>query len=514
MAGIAFLVVVALPLIVHSLSMSLFAKRKGVKRPHTEVSSTTGKGVSEVESFESANPIPKSLVNGDLSDNGGESFDALGLCDWIQGACSAMGFKHPTPVQKHCIPAILAGKDVLGCAETGSGKTAAFALPILHDLSRDPYGIFAVVLTPTRELAAQISEQFGALGAPMGLRHAVIIGGVDSLKQSVDISKRPHVLVATPGRLRDHLQGPSPPDLSKIKYLVLDEADRLLSMGFKSEIRVLMEAVPTKRQTLLFSATMTDNIRQLEALAMDGPVKYDLTKIATVPATLKQQYLFMPSQMKACYLVELLRKVVDAKLLTGARSKKEESDEEDSGDSNGAQSVMIFVGSCVRCQQLCETLLQLGIDSVCLHSLMSQKRRMAALGKFKSTVTRIMVATDVCSRGLDIPDVNLVVNFDMPRVATDYVHRVGRSARAGRRGRAVSLVSQYDVELVHNVEEYVGTKLEECQDVLEKDVLRLLNPVAKASRAAKMRLMELGFDEKVEVAKRRKKSSNKPSEDS
>ena len=167
------------------------------------------------------------------------SFEGLGLSEWVCKAVSAMGYRQPTPVQQKCIPAILAGHDVIGCAETGSGKTAAFALPILDHLSKDPYGIFAVILTPTRELGAQISEQFVAFGAPIGLRTALIIGGVNMTEQSLNLKRLPHVVIATPGRLRAHLEGPDPPSLARTPYLVLDEADRLLSQGFSSELRVI-----------------------------------------------------------------------------------------------------------------------------------------------------------------------------------------------------------------------------------------------------------------------------------
>ncbi|CAM9870302.1 unnamed protein product [Ectocarpus sp. 6 AP-2014] len=448
------------------------------------------------------------------------TFESLGLCDWLLTACKAMGFRRPTPVQRHCIPAVLDGKDVLGCAETGSGKTAAFALPILHELSKDPYGVFAVVLTPTRELAVQISEQFGALGALMGLRHTVVIGGVGILEQSLALSGRPHVVVATPGRLRDHLQGPAAPALAKCRYLVLDEADRLLAPTFEGELRCIAEALPSSRQTLLFSATMTSNLEALESLALTNPVKYDLTKKATVPKTLTQQYLFMPQQMKTCFVVQTLNMLASDNLWSDPADRKtrksrggagglhdnpeDDEGQEGAGDGDGrARSVMIFVSKCRKCQELSETLVELGVDCTPLHSLLGQRRRTAALGKFKSQQTKVLISTDVASRGLDIPAVDLVINFDVPRVATDYVHRVGRTARAGRRGRAVSLVSQYDIELVHNIEQYTGTPLGLCPEVEEDDVLKLLNQVAKASRVARMRLMEQGFDERETSIKER-----------
>ncbi|CAM9762049.1 unnamed protein product, partial [Phaeothamnion confervicola] len=522
---------------------SLFAKTK--KRKCEATASDAPPAAKDVmgeaslkEDAVGAAPVeaPLRIVEGDvgsssnaLGDDAEEesSFASLGLCEWLLRSCEAMGFRAPTPVQQHCIPAILRGKDVLGCAETGSGKTAAFALPILHELSRDPYGIFALVLTPTRELAVQISEQLAALGALMGLRHAVVIGGVSMLRQAQELARRPHVVVATPGRLRDHLQGAQPPQLSGCRYVVLDEADRLLSLGFQSAIRHIIAALPRRRQTLLFSATMTDSLQELERLALGDAVRYDLTKRAAVPATLRQEYLFMPQQVKTCFLVQALRVLARTGILGETPDEDEENNDGGGGGGgsfgraggasdvgggagsgeNGeglARSVMIFVGSCERCQEVSELLQELGADGVCLHGLLSQKRRLAALGKFKSRQTRLLVATDVASRGLDIPQVDLVINYDMPTAATDYVHRVGRTARAGRRGRAVSLVTQHDVELVHNVERYVGSKLAPCPEVREKDVLPLMNKVAKAARVAKLRLMEQGFEDRAASARERR----------
>ncbi|CAM9515395.1 unnamed protein product [Chrysoparadoxa australica] len=473
---------------------SLFAKKKRKRqRPEKAVPSTESAPVESCAGIVEAGESEEGETDA--------TFKSVGLCDWLLQSCTAMGFKRPTPVQKHCIPPILEGRDVIGCAETGSGKTAAFALPILHKLSKDPYGVYAVVLTPTRELAVQLSEQFGAFGALMGLRHVVVIGGMSMLEQGVELDSRPHIVIATPGRLRDHLQGPQPPYLNSCRFLVLDEADRLLSMGFESELRVITAALPKERQTLLFSATMTRNLEVTKALALNRAVEYDLTKNATVPATLTEQYLFMPAPMKLCFLVQLLR-VLGGSVLWGEEAEHEDEDE---GGPQGAQSVIVFVGSCKGCNELSETLLQLKFDCVCLHSMMTQPRRLAALGKFKSSLARIMVTTDVAGRGLDIPDVDLVVNYNMPRVATDYVHRVGRTARAGKRGTAVSLVSQYEVDLVHNVEEYTSNKLQLCEAVKEEEVLKIMNAVNKASRTAKVNMQEQGFDEQSEKVQERRK---------
>lgn len=465
------------------------------------------------------------------------TFADLGLCEWICHSASAMGFRWPTEIQRMCIPAVLSGRDVMGCAETGSGKTAAFALPILHHLSQDPYGIFAVVLTPTRELAIQISEQFIALGAPMGLRVCLVIGGVGMTDQSLQLTKRPHVVIATPGRLRHHLEGPDPPIMSKAVYLVLDEADRLLASGFSSELgSILSHMSSSKRQTLLFSATLTSSLVELEKLAMKNTLKFDLTSAQRVPSQMTQQYLFVPAQVKVCYLVAVLHKILQrtvandddreiddrwaledgksGKKKATKRKKDIESDivaaSSSAPDSSvPTSSIIIFVGTCRRCQEVAEILNELGIDCVALHSMMTQLRRIAALGKFKSQLSRILIATDVASRGLDIPTVDVVINLDLPKLPVDYIHRIGRTARAGRGGRSLSLVTQYDVNLVHAIEGVTEIKLELSDEVKETDVLPLLNSVAKAIRMSQMRLTSIGFEEKLSVFEKRKRTQRK-----
>mmetsp|Transcript_35102 Transcript_35102/g.33356 ORF Transcript_35102/g.33356 Transcript_35102/m.33356 type:complete len:520 (-) Transcript_35102:42-1601(-) len=451
------------------------------------------------------------------------NFNDLGLCDWICKSANAMGFKRPFDIQRACIPAILSGRDVMGCAQTGSGKTAAFALPILQHLSQDPYGIFAIVLTPTRELAIQISEQFSALGAAMGVRTTLIIGGQNMMEQGAALSRRPHIVIATPGRLRHHLESADPPNLSKALYLVLDEADRLLAAGFSSELQVILSKMHPQRKTLLFSATLTQSLTELEKLAGKDTLKFDLTTGSIVPETMIQQYLFMPAQVKMCYLVAVLRSIIDQaeenaenndekpNLITedkfSFKKKKKSKAAKPSNQSKVLEhSIMIFVGTCRRCQEISEILMELGIDCVALHSMMPQSRRIASLAKFKSHFTRIMVSTDVAGRGLDIPSVDLVINMDLPKVVTDYVHRVGRTARAGRSGRALSMITQYDVELVHAIEEFTGQKMEQSTEVAEDEVVSLLNPVSKAMRIAQLKLLEAGFEEKAEVfTKRRRK---------
>ena len=386
---------------------------------------------------------------------------------------------------------------------TGSGKTAAFALPILEKLSKNPYGIFALVITPTRELAAQIVEQFLALGAKLPVRVCMVVGGLDMMKQSVELDRLPHVVICTPGRMADIMNGARPPKLSKLKFLVLDEADRLFEKTFARDIDFIVSRLPKKnRQTLLFSATMSYNVRQSQTLAVNEPYVWTNKEGETTVEKLTQEYLFIPANVKPTYLF----KVLD---LLGPKSKDEldEHHEEElirNGRKRRYKSAIIFVSTCAKCQLLGQMLVELRIESCSLHSQMSQRRRFAALGKFKSGQTSLLIATDVASRGLDIPQVELVINYDIPRNAADYIHRVGRTARAGREGNALSLVSQYDIELIQNVEKHVGRKMEECKDVKEDDVLLSLNKVTKAMRAAKV-LAENELDEESMNRKKRRR---------
>eukprot|EP01041_Mallomonas_annulata_P003043 gene3043-5961_t len=448
------------------------------------------------------------------------------------------GFRKPFPIQASCIPAILEGRDVMGCAETGSGKTAAFALPILQKLSEDPYGIFAVILTPTRELAIQINEQFQALGVAAGVRTALIIGGENIIQQSINLSKRPHIIIATPGRLRHHIESADPPFISRVRFLVLDEADRLLSTGFESELQIILSNIPKTRQTLLFSATLNETLIELETLAMKNTLRFDLTTEQKIPTRLRQEYLFMPSQVKLCYLVAFLRMILQSTINDDEdennnnfknkksnksknkfkKFKKNNTDDDIisqakanlelqlNSSTSTPSSIIIFTSTCKRCQETCEILNQLNIDCVALHSMLTQNRRLAALGKFKSQTCRILVATDLAGRGLDIPHVDIVINFDIPKIASDYVHRIGRTARAGRIGRSLSLVTQYDIELIHNIEEYTNIKMILSNEIKEDDIRDLLNPISKAIHASELKMNEIGFDDRVNILiKRRRK---------
>jgi ATP-dependent RNA helicase DDX49/DBP8 len=376
---------------------------------------------------------------------------------------------------------VLQGKDVLGLAETGSGKTAAFALPILQKLAEDPYGIFALLMTPTRELAFQISDQFKALGSAMSLRCVVAVGGMDMTTQAQALMNRPHVVIATPGRIKDHLINDE--DMagyfSKARFLVLDEADRLLEAGFEDELRTVLQSLPPKRQTLLFSATMTGNLKALQELNLgnEKPFFYEggNAKQTTV-ASLKQQYIFLPANAKDVYLVHLLSNLEELSV----------------------RSVMIFAASCRTCHLLSLIMEELDIDTTALHSMKLQQQRLMSLNRFKAGQVPILIATDVASRGLDIPTVDLVINYDLPRLSRDYIHRVGRTARAGRGGLAVSLVTQYDVDLVQRIEDAIGKKLDEYETE-EDAVLKGITKVYKAKRLASLKMLDSGFEDKVKA---------------
>lgn len=460
---------------------------------------------SEEDDSDSAQPVKKPLKN--------NTFLSLGVAQWLIRACASLGIYTPTPVQLQCIPPILAGKNVLGAAQTGSGKTAAFLLPILQRLAEDPFGIFALVLTPTRELAFQISQQVQAFGASLPVRQCTVVGGVDMTTQSNQLDRLPHIVVATPGRLADLIQGSRPPRLKKVRFLVMDEADRLFDRSFAPDLHVILTALPegSRRQTLLFSATMDKNIQQMEELGGDDLFKWKATQNSVVVETLDQRYLFMPEQVRPAYLYKLIDKL-------GPLNDDEDPDDEKNMtyDDNGAfvprmRSMIIFVQRCSDCQLIYETLLNLDFSAVALHSRLSQRRRLAALGKFKDSIVRILVATDVASRGLDIPDVDMVVNYDIPRSVEAYVHRVGRTARAGRGGTSVSMITQYDVELVKAIESSTGSQMSAFPHVNEEEILPVLNRVSTAVRTAKLNMHQTGFDERVQKLRERSKKSRKRS---
>ncbi|RDB24042.1 ATP-dependent rRNA helicase RRP3 [Hypsizygus marmoreus] len=392
------------------------------------------------------------------------TFKSLGLIDPLLEALNQVGYKVPTEIQVEALPHALEGRDIIGVASTGSGKTAAFALPILQKLWEEPKGLFACVLAPTRELAYQISQQFESLGSAMGVRCAVIVGGMDNAAQAIALAKRPHVVVATPGRLIDHLENTKGFSLRGIKFLVLDEADRLLDMDFGPIIDKILKLIPTERTTYLYSATMTSKVAKLQRASLSNPVRVEVsTKYQTV-STLLQYYLLMPLKDKDAYLVHL-------------------------ANSLAQNSIIIFTRTVNDAARLSIILRTLGFPAVPLHGQLSQSQRLGALGKFKSGGRRVLVATDIASRGLDIPSVDVVINFDIPTHSKDYIHRVGRTARAGRAGKSITLVTQYDVELVQRIEAVIGKKMD-LWPTDPEEIALLKERVNEASRVAVNELKE------------------------
>merc|ERR1712183_338287 len=405
-----------------------------------------------------------------------KTFAELGLVDVLCEACEKVGWKKPSRIQEEAIPVALSGKDVIGLAETGSGKTGSFALPILNALLETPQRLFALILTPTRELAFQISEQFEALGATIGVKCAVIVGGMDMVSQAIILAKKPHVIVATPGRLVDHLENTKGFSLKKLRFLVMDEADRILNQDFEMEVNKILRCVPTDRRSMLFSATMTKKVSKLQRASLKDPVKVEVSGSYQTVDKLLQYYLFIPLKFKEIYLVHILNELA-------------------------GNSFMIFCSTCSATLRLSLLLRGLGFTAIPLNGQMSQNKRLASLNKFKAKSRTILLATDVASRGLDIPHVDVVVNYDIPTHSKDYIHRVGRTARAGRAGKAVTFVSQYDIELYQRIEQLLGKKLP-LYDTTEEEVMILSERVAEAQRFAQKELKEL--EDKKKTKKRKK----------
>lgn len=419
-----------------------------------------------------------------------KSFEDLGIIDQLCKACAAQGYKSPTPIQNEAIPLALQGHDLIGLAETGSGKTAAFALPILQGkeemiivskliptwqgsdmafclaLMEKPQPFFGLVMAPTRELAYQISQAIESLGAFISVRCAVIVGGMDMVAQGMALGKKPHIVVATPGRLLDHLENTKGFSLRNLKYLVMDEADRLLDLDFGPILDKILKVLPRERRTYLFSATMTSKIESLQRASLSNPLRVSIStdEYQTV-STLLQSYLFFPHKDKDLYLVHLLNELA-------------------------GQSSIVFTRTVNETQRLAILLRSLGFGAIPLHGQLSQSARLGALGKFRAGSRDILVATDVAARGLDIPSVDVVLNFDLPPDSKTYIHRVGRTARAGKSGKALSFVTQYDVELWQRVEASLGRKLKEYETERE-EVLIWGERVSEAQRVAIREMKDL-----------------------
>ncbi|KAJ5692882.1 ATP-dependent rRNA helicase rrp3 [Penicillium macrosclerotiorum] len=415
---------------------------------------------SEASSVEDAS---SDTIPAQTSDATPQTFKELGVIDPLCEACDSLGFKTPTPIQARCIPVALQGRDLIGLAETGSGKTAAFTIPLLQALMENPQAFHSLILAPTRELAQQTAQTVEALGAFINVRCTLLIGGVDMIPQAISLGKKPHVIVATPGRLLDHLENTKGFSLKHLKYLVLDEADRLLDLDFGPILDKLLRLLPS-RKTYLFSATISSKVESLQRASLSNPAKISVSSKNQTATNLIQSYLFVPQKLKDIYLVYLLNERV-------------------------GQMGILFTRTVLETQRLALFLRNLGFPAIPIHGQLSQSARLGALNKFRSRSRNLLIATDVAARGLDIPAVDFVVNCDLPSDSKTYIHRVGRTARAGKSGRAFSFVTQYDVEIWLRIENALDKKLDEYK-TNKDEVMVFADRVHDAQRIAIMDLKE------------------------
>ena len=370
-----------------------------------------------------------------------QKFSALGLAEAIQRALNARNHVIPTPIQVKAIPQLLEGRDILGIAQTGTGKTGAFALPILHQLSRKhghnganaPGSPRALILAPTRELAIQIGDEFRAYGQFLHLRHTVIFGGVKQGAQVKALSRGIDIVIATPGRLLD-LMSQRKLRLDAVEFLVLDEADRMLDMGFQRDVNKIIAAIPKARQTLLFSATMPGEITRLSKDILLDPVRVEVTPQATPIERIEQSIFHVDAKGKIALLASIL-------------------------DDPALSKVIVFTRTKHRANRVVEKLSKGGIDAEAIHGNKSQGARQRALKRFRDGHARVLVATDIAARGIDVEGITHVINFELPNVAESYVHRIGRTARAGASGAAYSFCDPAERAYLKDIERLIQRPL-------------------------------------------------------
>lgn len=363
------------------------------------------------------------------------TFENLNLIDPILRALQEEGYTTPTPIQEQSIPILLQGKDLLGCAQTGTGKTAAFSIPILQRLYKTDQrqGIKALILTPTRELAIQIGECFSAYGKYTGLRHTVIFGGVGQKPQTDELKRGVQILIATPGRLQDLVkQGFI--NLKALEFFVLDEADRMLDMGFIHDIRRILKLLPAKRQSLFFSATMPPEIEALANSILTHPAKVEVTPASSTVDTITQSVYFVEKKEKKNLLLYLLK-------------------------NPAIESALIFTRTKYGADKLARVLNKAGIKAEAIHGNKSQSARQRALTGFKSHDLRILIATDIAARGIDVNQLSHVINYELPNIPETYVHRIGRTGRAGHDGIALSFCETEEFPYLKEIQKLIGKKI-------------------------------------------------------
>ncbi len=392
------------------------------------------------------------------------SFTSLGLSDALLKAISKQGYTEPTPIQQKAIPVVLEGHDILASAQTGTGKTAGFTLPMLHKLSQNQVAkhrpIRALVLTPTRELAAQVHANIKTYSQFLDIRSTVIFGGVNQNPQIATLRRGVDILVATPGRLID-LESQRALSLSKVEFFVLDEADRMLDMGFLRDIERIMKLIPKNRQNLMFSATFSKEIKKLAHGILNHPVQVEATPENSTVESINQKVYRVAKGLKTGLIIKLI--------LEG-----------------GWQQVLVFTRTKHGANNLCKKMVSAGISAAAIHGNKSQGARTKALSGFKSGEVQVMVATDIAARGLDIPLLPHVVNYELPNISEDYVHRIGRTGRAGASGEAISLVCGEEREYLKSIEKLVGFQLPvEIIEGFEPDPNAPSSPPKKKQRNAR-----------------------------
>ncbi|MCU0369154.1 MAG: DEAD/DEAH box helicase [Cyclobacteriaceae bacterium] len=372
------------------------------------------------------------------------SFEQLHLIEPILKSLKAEGYTKPTPIQEKAIPVLLDRQDLLGCAQTGTGKTAAFALPILQLLHQDelykkaPAGIKTLILTPTRELAIQIGESFAAYGKLLRIRHTVIFGGVPQKSQTDALRAGVDILIATPGRLLD-LMDQRYVRLEHIKMFVLDEADRMLDMGFIHDVKKIIGRIPAKRQTIFFSATMPPEISKLADTILTNPVRVEVTPVSSTANTVKQEIYFVEKANKKNLLLHLLK-------------------------GNNINTALVFTRTKHGADRVAKDLNRAGIMAEAIHGNKSQNARQRALTNFKSQETRVLVATDIAARGIDIDELSHVINYELPNIPETYVHRIGRTGRAGASGISISFCDGEEKAYLKDIQKLIGKSLPVAED--------------------------------------------------
>ncbi len=371
-------------------------------------------------------------------------FSELPIIEPILRAIADEGYASPTPIQQKAIPSILSGRDFLGCAQTGTGKTAAFAIPIIQllvarkDPNKGKRKIKTLIVTPTRELAIQIEESFQSYGRYAWLHQTVVFGGVGQGKQTERLRQGVDILIATPGRLLD-LMGQGHISLADVEIFVLDEADRMLDMGFIHDVKKLLKVIPVKRQTLFFSATMAPEIMTLASSILRNPEKVEITPIATTAETITQHVYHVDKVNKNLLMVHIL---CDDKI----------------------KNVLVFTETKHWADKVTRFLVEKGISAEAIHGNKSQNNRQRALSNFKEQTTRVLVATDIASRGIDIDALEYMINYDIPNISETYVHRIGRTGRAGNRGVALSFCEHDDIAFLRDIEKLISQKIPVIED--------------------------------------------------